>query len=126
MDWSACALASSAQNLRIYNRNSLVSTLDVHCYMHWNTKRSEECLISGDEDRKIIIWDLTKYTFKFNLTKVHTSIVTCIKRVSSSRVASADFAGNILIWNWLNGLIVHTLTGHAMAFSRFIRWEDVN
>jgi len=68
---------------------------------------SEEYLMSGGEDRKIIIWDLTKYS--------HTSIVTCIKRLSSSRVASADFAGNILIWNWLNGQLVHTLTGHVGA-----------
>jgi len=36
----------------------------------------------------------------------------CIKRLSPSLMASGDQSGLIIIWNWLNGSLVHKLNAH--------------
>jgi len=33
------------------------------------------------------------------------------------KMASGSDDGTVIIWNWLNGQLVHTLTGHSMTVS---------
>ncbi len=73
--------------------------------------------MSGSKDTKLIVWDLSSYSIKYNLT-AHTVHVYCVKRLSSSLMASGDTSGRIMIWNWLNGSLVHTLTGHTFSLRR--------
>ncbi len=42
------------------------------------------------------------------------------------KMASGSDDGTVIIWNWLNGQLVHTLTGHSMTVScGFVWWSNV-
>ena len=73
--------------------------------------------MSGSTDTKLIIWDLNSYSIKFNLT-AHKTHVYCVKRLSTSLFASVETSGKIIIWNWLNGSLVHRLSGHTFSLRR--------
>jgi WD40 repeat protein len=60
----------------------------------------------------VIIWDLSSYTIKYNLTG-HANQVRCTKRLSSNLMASGDWNGLIIVWNWLTGEQKFNLTGHT-------------
>ena len=114
----ACGLAGSSNNLRIYNYSSgnLVQTLNGHS-SNVNTLEilDGEFMASGSADALVLIWSLSDYTVKYNLTG-HAKNVLCLKRLSSSLLASAgDSNGTIITWNWLTGERVHTLNGHTSS-----------
>jgi len=114
----ACGLSNTLDNLRIYNYSTLVKTLYGHSAVVESIELlSEHLLVSGSKDTKLIVWDLSSYSIKYNLT-AHTVHVYCVKRLSSSLMASGDTSGQIIIWNWLNGSLVHTLTGHTFSLRR--------
>lgn len=114
-----CGLSSPVENIRLYNYSTgdLVQSLGGHDATQPVLSLellSEPFMGSGSWDKKVIIWNLATYTVKFNLTG-HTTIVTCLKRISSRHLASADFGGTILIWDWLSGKMLQTLIGHNDA-----------
>ena len=89
-------------NLRIYNYSHLVKTLYGHSAVVESIELlSEQFLVSGSKYTKLIVWDLSSYSIKYNLT-AHTVHVYCVKRLSSSLMASGDTSGQIIILNWLN------------------------
>ena len=108
-----CGLSSPVENIRLYNYSTgnLVQSLDGHDATQPVLSLellSDQFMGSGSWDKKVIIWDLAAYTIKLNLTG-HTTLVTCLKRLSSHYLASADFGGTILIWDWLSGERTQTL-----------------
>jgi WD40 repeat protein len=109
-----CGLNTYNNSLRIYNYSTgdLIKTLDGHT----NNVNSidilnEQMVISSGDDFKVIIWDLLTYAIKYNLTE-HGKYVKCVKRLSSNLAASGDSEGTIIIWNWLTGKRILTLSGH--------------
>ncbi len=116
----ACGLSNTIENLRIYNYSTgvLFKTLYGHTASVYSLELlSETFLVSGSTDTKLIIWDLTSYSIKFNLT-AHKTHVYCVKRISTSLFASVETSGKIIIWNWLNGSLVHRLSGHTFSLRR--------
>ncbi len=110
-----CGLFSSSNNLKIYNygTGNWVRTLDGHSNHVYSIEMlSEQFMASGSHDNRVIIWDLSSYSIKYNLTG-HTNWVSCIKRLSSNLLASGDGSGKIIIWNWLTGGRIFNLTGHT-------------
>ena len=80
---------------------------------------------SGDANNFVYIWDLETYSIKYNLTG-HSGWVYCLKLLSSSLLASSDAEGLIIIWNWLQGTLVHKLQGHnnAVHFSSLDLYDN--
>ncbi len=110
-----CGKLGTSNNLQIYNYETgvLIRTLIGHSSnVHSIEMLSEQFMASGSNDKRVIIWDLSLYSIKYNLTG-HTTLVNCIKRVSSSMIASGDNSGTILVWNWLTGERIFNLTGHT-------------
>jgi WD40 repeat protein len=107
-----CGKLGTSDNLQIYNYETgqLIQTLSGHSNNVYSIEMlSEHFMASGGYDQKLIIWDLSSYSIKFNLTG-HTYGVTCIKRLSSNLMASGDFYGLIIVWNWLRGEQMFKLT----------------
>jgi WD40 repeat protein len=113
-----CGKFGSTNNLQIYNYETgyLIQTLIGHTSSVYSIEMlSEQFMATGGNDRKVIIWDLSSYTIKYNLTG-HTFPVYCIKRLSSNFIASGDQKdGLIIVWNWLTGERIFNLNGHANA-----------
>jgi WD40 repeat protein len=110
-----CGTAGTSNNLQIYNytTGNLARTFIGHCAGVRSIEMlSEQFMASGGDDKRVIIWDLSSYSFKYNLTG-HTSWVYCIKRLSYNLIASADLNGTIIIWNWLTGEEIFNLIGHT-------------
>jgi WD40 repeat protein len=115
-----CGLASTFNNLMIYNYSSgeLVNSLNGHNDSVESIEvLNEKFLASGSLDSKVIIWDLKRNLSKFILIG-HNKGVTCLKRVSSNLLASADSNGSIIIWDWSTGSIHHILKGHTSTLWR--------
>jgi WD40 repeat protein len=109
-----CGKSGSNENLQIYNYDTgdLVRTLSGHSYGVYAIEMlNDQFMASGSQDIKVIIWDLSSYSIKYNLTG-HNSAVNCIKRLSSNLIASGGFNGLIIIWNWLTGERMFTLNNH--------------
>ncbi len=110
-----CGKGGSSNNLQIYNyeTGNWVRTLNGHSNNVCSIEMlSDQCMASGSDDKRVIIWNITSYSIKYNLTG-HTSAVTCIKRLSSNLIASGDLNGKIIVWNWLTGEQMFNLTGHT-------------
>ena len=69
-----------------------------------NLLLNKQYIASGSKDKRVIIWDLETYFIKFTLIG-HSSFLTCVKRLSTNLLASADGSGSIMIWNWLQGTL---------------------
>ncbi len=107
------AYGSSGGNISIYefSTENLKNTLIGHTGTVLSIELlNDQFMASGSTDTKVIIWDLYSYSIKYTLSQQLS--VSCIKRVSSSLMASADQSGLIIIWNWLNGSLVHLLNSH--------------
>jgi len=110
-----CGTAGASNNLQIFNYETgvLIRTLYGHSSSVFSIEMlSEQYMASGSCDNRVIIWDLSSYSKKYNLTG-HTSLVYCIKRLSSNLLASGDASGKIIVWNWLTGGQIFNLTGHT-------------
>ena len=110
-----CGFNGNKNNLRIYNPRTgdLVQSLNGHtAYVNAVEVLSDEFIVSGGWDTKVIIWNLTSHTAKFKLTG-HSSQIYCLKLLSSNLMASGDLEGKILIWNWLQGTLVYELSEHT-------------
>ena len=114
-----CGIGRSANNMLIYNftTGTLAQTLSKHTSnVNAIEILSEQYLISGSDDKVVVVWYLGSvslgYTTKYVFTSFHTSTIYCIKRLSSTQVASTGSDNKIIIWDWLNGKLVYTLTGH--------------
>ncbi len=110
-----CGKYGTSDNLQIYNYETgdLIRTLNGHISSVWSIEMlSDQFMASGGGgDNRVIIWDLSSYSIKYNLTG-HTNIVYCLKRLSSNMIASGDFNGLIIVWNWLTGERIFNLTDH--------------
>ncbi len=110
-----CGTAGTSNNLKIYNYETgdLIRTLFGHSLdVNSIEMLSKQFMASGGDDQKVIIWDLSSYSIKYNLTG-HANQVRCIKRLSSNLMASGDSKGKIIIWNWLTGERKFNLTDHT-------------
>ncbi len=113
-----CGLLGPSNNLQIYNYETgfLIQTLSGHNQTVFSLEMlSEQFMASGSNDKRMIIWDLSSYSIKYNLTG-HNSGVYCIKRLSSNLIASGDLLGKIIVWNWLTGERIFSLIGHTKSF----------
>ena len=114
----ACGIDKrSSENLKIYNyiTGDFVQSLNGHTQFVYSIQTlSEQYQYMASEIgySNVIIWDLTLYLSKYILSG-HKGNVYCLKRISSNLLASADENSKIIICNWLNGTLVHTLTGHS-------------
>jgi WD40 repeat protein len=114
-----CGLEDYRENLRIYNYSSgeLVKRLYGNNDLVYSIEvLNEQYLASGSRDKRVIIWDLETYSIKYNLTE-HFYGVKSLKLLSSNFLASADDSGLIIIWNWLQGTLVHSIKGHGQVNS---------
>jgi WD40 repeat protein len=110
-----CGKLGSSNNLEIYNYETgdFIRSLNAHSNHVYSIEMlSEQCMASGAADLKVIIWDLSSYSIKYNLTG-HNSAVFCVIRLSSQLIASGDWNGLIIIWNWLTGERIFNLNGHT-------------
>jgi WD40 repeat protein len=119
----ACGLEGGNINIYEYSTGSLVNTLIGHSYYVWSIEILNEQFMASGSGRKVIIWDLYSYSIKYELS-LHESGVMCVKRVSSSLMASADRSGLIIIWNWLNGSLVYRLKSHNRYVSSLDLYDD--
>ena len=55
---------------------------------------------------------INSYSNKYILVG-HTDVVFCLKKLSSTQVASAGADSRIIIWNWVDGTLVFILNGHT-------------
>jgi WD40 repeat protein len=100
-----CSKGGLSDNLQIYNyeMGDLIQTLIGHSSSVYSIEMlSEQFMANGSSDNRVIIWDLSSYSIKYNLTG-HTSQVECIKRLSYNLVASGENNVKIIVWNWLTG-----------------------
>jgi len=123
-----CGTAGSSNNLQIYNyyTGDLIRTLIGHSSNVRSIEMlSEQFMVSGGQDQKVIIWDLTSYSIKYTLTG-HIFSVTCVKRLSSQLIASGDWNGTIIVWNWLTGGQIFKLTDHKnrLNFNSLDSYDD--
>jgi len=110
-----CGRDWTSENLQIYNYETgdLILTLNGHNNCVYSIEMlSEQFMASGGVDQKVIIWDLSSYSIKYNLMG-HAFPVYCFKRLSSYLIASGDENGLIFVWNWLTGERTFNLTGHT-------------
>jgi WD40 repeat protein len=116
----ACGLASSYNNLIIYNFSTgeIVNSLNGHNDSVESLEvLNEQIIASGSLDEKVIIWDLKTNLSKLSFTG-HTFGVKCLKRVLHNLLASGDSNGSIIIWDWQTGSIHHILKGHTASVWR--------
>jgi WD40 repeat protein len=110
-----CGTGGTSNNLHIFNYETgdLVRTFNGHSNDVYSIEMlSEPFMASGSQDQKVIIWDLSSYSIKYNLTG-HNSQVYCIKSFPTYLIASGDGSGKIIIWNWLTGEQIFNLIGHT-------------
>jgi WD40 repeat protein len=114
-----CGKGGTTNNLQIYNyeTGALIRTLNGHSAGVRSVEMlSDQFMASGGGgDFRVIIWDLFSYSIKYILMG-HANIVSCIKRVSSNLIASGDYNGLIITWNWLTGGQIFTLNDHTDRF----------
>jgi WD40 repeat protein len=115
----ACGLVGLIEkNLLIYNFTSYayydpVKTLIGHIKTIYSIEiLSDDLIASGGYDTKVITWNLTTSKAKNSFIR-HEDRVFCVKKLSSNRVASADRAGIIFLWDWNTGSYLQKLTGHT-------------
>jgi WD40 repeat protein len=109
-----CGKQGSTNNLQIYSYDTgnWVRTLIGHSSSVRSIEMlSEQFMATGSDDKRVLIWDISSFSIKFNLTG-HNSAVNCIKRLSSNLIASGDSDGLIIVWNWLTGIRIFNLIGH--------------
>jgi hypothetical protein len=119
----ACGLYGGNITIYEYSTGNLIQTLKGHTGTVYSLEiLNEQFMASGSWDRKVIVWDLYSYSIKYNLSQQIS--VSCIKRLSPSLMASGDLSGIIIIWNWLNGSLVHKLNGHDDYVSSLDLYND--
>jgi WD40 repeat protein len=123
-----CGKLGSSNNLQIYNYDTgvLNRTLVGHSSnVNSIEMLSEQFMASGGVDQRVIIWDLSSYSIKYNLMG-HSNQVRCIKRLSSNLIASGDWNGTIFIWKWLTGERMFNLSGHTnrLNFNSLDLYDD--
>jgi WD40 repeat protein len=110
-----CGTSHSSDNLQIYSYNTsdLIQTLIGHSSSVYSIEMlNSQFMATVGGDNRVIIWDLSSYSIKYNITG-HTSQIECVKRLSSNLMASGDYNGLIIVWNWLTGERIFNLTGHT-------------
>ncbi len=114
-----CGLNDNSNNIQIYNYETgdLIQTLNGHSdSVNSIEMLSSQFIASCSSDKRVIIWDLSSYSIRYNLTG-HNSEVYCIKSFPSNLIASGDFNGLIIVWNWSTGEQIFNLTGHTGSLS---------
>jgi WD40 repeat protein len=94
----------------------LIQTLIGHSSSVYSIEMlSDQFMATVGGDNRVIIWDLSSYSIKYNITG-HPNSVDCIKRLSYNLMLSGDKNGLIIIWNWLTGERIFNLIGHTDGF----------
>jgi len=121
----ACGFFGGNINIYDYSTGNLTKTLIGHHYGRINSLEmlNEQLMASGAYDQNVIIWDLTSYSIKYHLTQ-HEFEVWYVQRLSSSLMISADKGGEIIIWNWLNGSLVHKLFSKSYNLNSLDIYDD--
>jgi WD40 repeat protein len=118
----ACGLYNGNISIYEYSTRKLTKTLSGHTKDVRSIELlNEQFMASGGWDNQVIIWDLSSIKYKLSQ---HQSGVMCVKRLSSSLMASADSSGFIIIWNWLNGSLVFKLMHHIDYVSSLDLYDD--
>jgi WD40 repeat protein len=104
---------TTSYNLNVYTTNTGILDQALNDISSKSVELlSDRFFASGGDQMRVIVWDSNTYKSIHNLIG-HKNPIYCIKKLSSSQMASADDGGTINIWNWLNGTLVFKLKGHT-------------
>ncbi len=97
------------------------------------TKISNNCIVSGSFDKTLRVWNIISKRKIYNtlfksrtlmILKGHTSLVTCVTKLSDDRIVSGSEDTTLIIWDINTGKILKKLEGHTNYVTCVIKLSD--
>ena len=118
---------NSYDNYKIEKKNPIYKLTNHTSYVFCLCVLNDGRLVSGSDDKSIIIYNKTTYKPDI-IIKEHKDYITCITKLSSGILASCSFDKTINLFN-INGMkyeILQTLNYHSNYVYKIIELKNKN